>query len=171
MGRPKALVADEHGSWLVRAVAALRDGGCDEVRVVLGADADRAAALVPGVPVVLAESWPAGMGESLRAGLAAVAATGADAAVVTLVDLPDVGPEVVRRVLARTRPGPGTLARAAYSGRPGHPAVLGREHLAAVLASAAGERGARDYFAAHAHQLVECGDLASGRDRDGPLPG
>jgi hypothetical protein len=29
-----------------------------------------------------------------------------------------------------------------------------------------GDRGARDHFRTHAHELVECGDLATGRDAD-----
>ena len=36
MGTPKALLRDDDGSsWLVRAVATLRDGGCDRVTVAV----------------------------------------------------------------------------------------------------------------------------------------
>ena len=49
---------------------------------------------------------------------------------------------------------------------PGHPVVLGRDHWEGVAASAVGDRGARDYLAAHAVDLVECGDLATGADVD-----
>ncbi len=76
-----------------------------------------------------------------------------------------MGADVVRRLLDRVV-GPTTLARAYYDGRPGHPVVIGREHVAGVIASAVGDRGARDYFAAHPHQSVECGDLATGLDVD-----
>jgi nicotine blue oxidoreductase len=62
--------------------------------------------------------------------------------------------------------GPGVLARAAYDGEPGHPVLLGRDHWPGVVASAAGDRGARDYLAAREVTLVECGDLATGHDRD-----
>ena len=58
------------------------------------------------------------------------------------------------------------LARAAYDGVPGHPVLLGRDHWAGVAAAATGDRGARDYLAAADVVLVECGDLASGRDVD-----
>ena len=70
MGRPKALVED----WLVRAVGVLRDGGCAQVVVVLGAAADEARLLLEGqdVEVVVAGDWDEGMGASLRAGLAAL---------------------------------------------------------------------------------------------------
>ncbi len=166
MGTPKALVHDDDGtSWLRRVVATLRKGGCDGVTVVLGAAVDEARPLVPsGVDVVVAEDWSTGMGASLRAGLAAL--DGSQTAVlVSLVDLTDVGADVVARVLATPVSG-GTLRRAAYDGRPGHPVLLGRDHWDGVAAAATGDRGARDYLAAHAVELVECGDLATGRDVD-----
>jgi CTP:molybdopterin cytidylyltransferase MocA len=165
MGRPKALVDD----WLDRAVTALREGGCAQVVVVLGAAADQAAPLLVGqdVEVVVAEDWEEGMGASLRTGLAALGSAGEDAALVTLVDLPDVGADVVRRVL--DQPVSVTaLARATYDGRPGHPVLIGREHWADVGASAQGDQGARTYLDANDVLLVECGDLATGRDVDRP---
>ena len=49
---------------------------------------------------------------------------------------------------------------------PGHPVAIGRDHWAAVLTTARGDRGARDHLRATPHRLVECGDLATGRDLD-----
>lgn len=170
MGTPKALLLDERGrSFVTRAVAALRDGGCDEVLVVVGAEAGEVTALLDeSVPVVVAEDWAEGMGASLRAGLAAAQDTSATSALVTLVDLPDVDAAVVRRVLEQAAPGRRALARATYGGVPGHPVLIGRDHWAGVLASAEGDRGARDYLREHPPDLVECGDLATGRDVDTP---
>ncbi|QZY28695.1 nucleotidyltransferase family protein [Nocardioides coralli] len=170
MGRPKALVVEDDGTpWLTRAVEALLSGGCEAVTVVLGAAADEAASLLPegSARVVVADDWAAGMGASLRNGLAALAATDADAVLVTLVDLPDVGPEVCRRVLDAAT-GPDALARATYAGRPGHPVLLGRHHWAGAAGSAEGDTGARAYLARHAVTDVECGDLATGHDVDTP---
>lgn len=168
IGRPKALLVDPDGtSWLARGVASLVDGGCDGVTAVLGAEAETARQLVPDGPVdvVVVADWAEGMSASLRAGLRAAAATSADAVLVTLVDLPDVGPEVCRRVLGRAS-GPDVLARAIYDGSPGHPVLLGRDHWAGVLDSLAGDAGARDYLAARDVVEVECGDLATGQDVD-----
>jgi CTP:molybdopterin cytidylyltransferase MocA len=167
MGRPKALVVDDDGtSWLARGVETLRAGGCDEVVVVLGAAADEARELVPDdVAVVVAADWAEGMSASLRAGLDHLEGTDADAALVSLVDLPDVSAAVVRRVLAAGAD-PAALVRTTYDGRPGHPVVLGREHWSGVRASAVGDRGARGYLADHAPVEVECGDLATGADVD-----
>ena len=164
-GGPKALARDDDGtSWLLRAVQALRP--CSEIVVVLGAEAERAAALLPlSVSRIRADDWAEGMGASLRAGLEALGPTDHDAALVSLVDLPDVDAAVVARLVAASQ-GRGDLARAAYDGVPGHPVLLGRDHWAGVVASATGDRGARDYLAAHDVELVECGDLATGVDVD-----
>jgi CTP:molybdopterin cytidylyltransferase MocA len=172
MGRPKALVVSDDGTpWLHTALAALHDGGCPRVTVVLGAEAEQAAMLLAQAPVdhddlhvVVAAEWAEGMGASLRAGLGRLGLR-ADAVLVSLVDLPDVSADVVARVVAAAT-GPASLARASYDGTPGHPVLLGRDHWEGVRASAAGDRGARDYLAAHDVTLVECGDLATGRDVD-----
>lgn len=176
MGTPKALVRDSHDVPFVdRAVGVLFEGGCSTVTVVLGASADEARALLdeagwsddPAVQVVVADDWDEGMGASLRAGLTALAGDDGSAALVSLVDLPDVDADVVRRVVdagsdARS------LARATYDGRPGHPVLLGRDHWAGVIESARGDHGARDYLDCHDVLTCECGDLATGRDVDRP---
>jgi len=171
MGRPKALLQDRDGtSFLDRGVRSLLDGGCSTVTVVLGARSDDARDLLSddaAATVVVAEDWDEGMGASLRAGLAALQDSLADAVVVTLVDLPDVGGDVVRRVVAAGT-GPEALVRAAYDGRPGHPVLLGRDHWDGVAATARGDQGAREYFRAHPPTPCECGDLATGRDVDRP---
>ncbi len=166
MGSPKALLhdADDTG-WLRRAVQTLADGGCAPVYVVLGAGAGEARPLLHGldVTVVVADDWDDGMSASLRAGLSAI--TGADAVLVTLVDLPDVSETVVARVLA-SGSGPAVLARATYSGKPGHPVLIGSDHWPELVETATGDAGARDYLATREVALVECADLATGQDVD-----
>jgi nicotine blue oxidoreductase len=168
MGRPKALVQVRGRSLLVGALAALREGGCGPLVVVLGAEAGSAAELVPpDVEVVVAADWADGMGASLRAGLAALEPSAAAAALVHLVDLPGVGAAAIARLAAAD--GPEVLARAAYDGVPGHPVLLGRAHWAGVRAAATGDAGARGYLAGHpALRLVECADVADPRDVDTP---
>lgn len=187
-GGPKALRHDADGtSWLRRGVAVLQQGGCTEVLVVLGSGADEAELLLAGpagrepvasvaprgpVRVVRADDWSAGMSRSLAAGLAAVA-PGTTQVLVHLVDLPDVTAVVVRRVLAAGR-GAGALCRASYRGVPGHPVLVGADHLAALraelqqLTGARADAGGRGYLVRAGAVLVECGDLASGQDRDTP---
>jgi CTP:molybdopterin cytidylyltransferase MocA len=159
-GMPKVLA--EHGSWLRTAVDALARGGCGDVVVVLGA----AVVDVPGpARAVVAPDWADGISASLRAGL--TAADGADYVVLHLVDTPDVGPDVIARVLAAARSAASGLARATYAGRPGHPVVIAGRHVAALMDTLQGDEGARAFLAGRADVLaVECGDLASGADVD-----
>ncbi|WP_028660527.1 nucleotidyltransferase family protein [Nocardioides insulae] len=184
MGRPKALMRDPDGTaWLTRSVRVLLEGGCEDVLVVLGASADQAERVLAedwagkapsAVRVVRAERWSDGMSASLVAGLAELAelADGdAEVAVVHLVDLPDVGPGVVARLLAAAtvgREADQVLARAAYGGVPGHPVLLGRAHWPMIAEQTHGDQGARRYLAGRAVTLLECGDLAGGADRDTP---
>ena len=155
-GMPKVLA--ERGAWLRAAVAALSGGGCDEVVVVLGA----AVVDVPApARAVIAPDWRRGPGASLRTGLAALPA--ADFAVVLTVDTPDIGANVVARVLGAARRAPSGIARATYDGRPGHPVVIARGHWAALT----DDEGARGFLAGRSDvAAVDCADLATGADID-----
>jgi CTP:molybdopterin cytidylyltransferase MocA len=174
-GGPKALRVDADGtSWLLRSIAVLCDGGCDAVIVVLGCQAARARNVLvksrivedPMITVVEAPDWEQGMGSSLRSGLLAARSAQWRAVLVHLVDLPDVTAEVVRRLIRRAPPGTASLARATYGGRPGHPVLIGRDHLESIMAGLTGDSGAKGYLAHHGAHSVECGDLASGQDHD-----
>jgi CTP:molybdopterin cytidylyltransferase MocA len=164
-GKPKVLAAE--GRWLDLAVAALDDGGCDEVLVVLGA----AIVTVPaaGRPVI-ATDWADGLSASLRAGMTEAQGGGAQYAVLHTVDTPDIGAAVVRRVLTAARQGPGGIARARYGARPGHPVVVARRHWSELVGAAHGDEGARSFLSARDDVVdVDCADLASGRDIDEQL--
>jgi CTP:molybdopterin cytidylyltransferase MocA len=141
------------------------------VLVVLGAEADLARSLLgdlDGVRTVIAHGWADGLSASLRAGLIHLEDDlDTDRAVITLVDLPDVGSAVVERVLAAATD-EHALVRATYGGVPGHPVVLGRRHWRAVSDSLSGDRGAGRYLDLHDCVGVECSDLATGRDVDEP---
>ncbi|MFZ5870869.1 MAG: nucleotidyltransferase family protein [Actinomycetota bacterium] len=167
-GGPKALVP----GWLADRVRALGDGGCAPVVVVLGAAADEARVLVPaGTLVVVAADWAEGMGASLRAGLdaAAVLEPAPDAVLVALVDTPGLTAAAVSRLVASAGRDPrAALAQAVYTGQPGHPVLIGRDHWPGVRSVARGDRGARDYLAARDVALVECGDVGDGADVDRP---
>jgi molybdenum cofactor cytidylyltransferase/nicotine blue oxidoreductase len=184
MGTPKGLLRDERQvPFLDRVLGNLFQGGCETVTVVLGACSDEAAGLLaeagwagdPAVDVVVCSEGAAGWGASRRAGLqrrarpagGGPAGSEADAALVMLVDLPDVGSDVLERVLAAGA-GEHSLVRATYDGTPGHPVLLGRAHWPGLLASVSGDRGARDYLAGRDVLEVECADLATGADVDRP---
>lgn len=171
MGRPKALVIGADGRpWLHTAIDALRDGGCDHILVVLGAAAQQAERLIAelAVTTVVAEDWEQGMSASLQAGLSEARRLEREfgAVAISLVDLPDVDSRVVARVLDKVGTDPTALGRAVYDGSPGHPVVIGADHIAGVLETLDGDRGARHYLREMGLTLVECSDLATGADVD-----
>jgi len=164
------LVRFEGGLLVERAVATVRSGGCAPVVVVLGASAAevRAAADLGDATTVENPDWRTGMGSSLRVGLAALADTKADAALVVLVDMPGITAEAVRRLAVLADPA--ALAMAGYGPRRSHPVLLGRQHWPGVAMLATGDVGARPYLTAHAAnvRVIPCDDVADDADLDVP---
>ncbi|GHH31732.1 nucleotidyltransferase family protein [Lentzea cavernae] len=165
-GSPKALVPLNGKLFVDSAAELLRAAGCDPVVVVLGARAAevRERAALEGVTVVDNPHWETGMGSSLRTGLHAVGT--ADAVVVLPVDTPGVTVEALHRLMALAEPE--ALARATYGGEIGHPVLIGSDHFAGVMSTAAGDQGARDYLLANTVRHVDCADVADGADVDRP---
>jgi CTP:molybdopterin cytidylyltransferase MocA len=143
-----------------RAVRVLREGGCDEVFVVLGAWQGE----VADAQVVTNSGWASGMGSSFHVGLNALRDTTAERALITLVDLPGLTVEAVARILASGD----SAVSASYDGVRGHPVMLARSHWTAAAQSAEGDRGARVFLDALGDELVlvEVGDVASPNDVD-----
>lgn len=170
-GRPKALLPHRGRPLVEHAVRMLRGGGCEVVHVVLGAAAERvrAEAELPGCVLVDNPDWAEGMGSSLRVGLDSLRAAPVpvDAALVSLVDQPGIGAAAVARVRGAYG-GRDALAAASYDGKRGHPVLFGADRWAGIAAGAVGDRGARDYLAAHrdAITLVDCSDVAEPYDID-----
>jgi CTP:molybdopterin cytidylyltransferase MocA len=167
-GMPKALVSDETGMWINRALGTLRDGGCAPLVVVIGAAAAevRAKADLGDVIIVENTGWADGMGSSLRAGLAALGPTAATAAVVMLVDTPGITADAVRTVAAHTAPD--ALALATYHDQDGHPVLLGRDHWPGVVEVATGDTGARAYLRTRPGEVIRvpCDRISDGADID-----
>lgn len=165
-GTPKALVPLDGKLFVDSASELLRAAGCEPVVVVLGAQAGevRAQATLDGVTVVDNPHWETGMGSSLRTGLHAIGT--ADAVLVLPVDTPGVTVGALHRLMELAEPN--VLARATYDGEIGHPVLIGSGHFAGVMASAAGDQGARDYLKANTVRHVECADVADGADVDRP---
>jgi CTP:molybdopterin cytidylyltransferase MocA len=177
MGRPKATVVAADGEpWVVRGARVLLEGGCDEVLVVLGAEAQAARQLLTAadlgatVTATDARDWSRGIAASLAHGVSAALEAHADVLVVTLVDLPHLSPEAVRRLAADADSG--TLRQAVYAGRPGHPVIVGADRAPALLAALdGGDRGARPFLVAHGAAEIDCTDLGGGDDVDRPVAG
>ena len=171
-GMPKALVEYEGGLLVERAVRTAR-AACDPVLVVLGAqavDVWRRADL-DGSTVLANADWDTGMASSLRTGLDGLRGWPGrvDAALVTLVDMPGMTPEALRRLAGHASPD--ALAVATYDGVRGHPVLLGRNHWPGVVETLTGDEGARRYLAVHDVTEVDCTGLADPADLDVPPPG
>lgn len=169
LGGPKALV-DVGGRALVEhGVVLLEAAGCDPVVVVLGAGADDVVARcdLRDARTVVNREWAAGMGTSLRSGLAALEESRTRAAVVILVDQPMVARAALRRLIDAWRGGT-RAAVAGYGGMPRNPVVLDRGVWRAVAASATGDHGARVWLRSNPHEVVvvPCDDVARPDDID-----
>jgi len=170
LGSPKALLRRDGELLVERAVATAREAGCAPVVVVLGASADQVIeqARLDDATVVVNKAWATGMGSSLRTGLQALDGSGADAAVVLLVDMPGITAQAIRRVAAL--PYPGALVVATYEGRRGHPILIGSGHWSGVATLARSDVGARPYLLAHKGEVMEvgCDGVADNGDIDIP---
>ena len=162
-GMPKVLASDRR--WLRNAVAALHDGGCDDIVVVLGA-------AVIDVPEharrVVAADWAEGMRAYLQAGISALEAGPADYAAVLTVDTPEHGcqhgPPGVLDAARVSRSGhrAAPLRAAAGPSRHHRPTALGQ-----TIGTLHGDEGARSFLRFHDDVvLLDCADLATGADID-----
>src|SRR4051794_33132304 len=132
MGQPKAFLRLGGLTFLERAVAALRDGGCGEVVVVAGPpDEDAAreiadAAAHLGARVAVNPDSGSEQVDSLRAGLRALGQA-ATAAVVVPVDVPGIAAETVRAVIEAFGRDPHPPIVQPWDGeRHGHPVLFSR---------------------------------------------
>ena len=147
LGRPKQLVRRGPRPLLLHALDAARGAPFpdEDVVVVLGAEALRLRALLrrhaPRVRIAANARWATGLASSLRAGLSALP-RGAAAALVLLVDQPNVDAGALHRLVAAWRRRPAVPAAAHYSGRAGVPAVLPRRAWRSLRALD-GDAGAR----------------------------
>ena len=127
MGRPKPLLAWGEGSVVGSVVAALREGGCREVALVVAPGDGGMVRWGEAAGLAVAENPEPerGMLSSVLAGLerlggAAALADGGVPLLVTPADLPNLAASTVRRVLAALADG-AALAVPLHAGRRGHP--------------------------------------------------
>jgi molybdenum cofactor cytidylyltransferase len=147
-GATKQLAEVDGLPLVAHAVRAAHRAGVGRVLLVVGHEAAAvvAAARRGGrVEVVDNPDHAAGQSTSLRAGVEAAAATGAEVAVVLLADQPDLDPDVVDAVV-RAVHGQVEAARARYEDGAGHPVAFARR-VWPRLVTVTGDRGARDLLA------------------------
>ncbi|ELT44861.1 nicotine blue oxidoreductase [Arthrobacter nitrophenolicus] len=174
LGRgPKALLP-YRGRPLVEIIADnLLAGGCHEVVVVLGAEAQAVSAGANLKPyrTLVNHKWPSGMGSSYLIGDAAANAD--DHILVALVDQPGLTVRTVSRLLVSHRPG--RITSAAYAApdnlgmlRRGHPMLIDVRLRPAVASTVVGDAGARSFLRQKPWlvDLIDCSDESTGEDVD-----
>jgi xanthine dehydrogenase accessory factor len=162
MGRPKQLLPFAGRPLLQHVVDAAAASALDEVVIVLGANADeiRDALVLPAsgkVRIVVNAGHMKGLAESVRCGLAAVAARASDVAIL-LGDQPGMSTSLIDQVLtahvSAGKPATRPVFGAGDARTPGHPVVLSRA-LWPALRELRGDEGARAVLAAHPAQVNE----------------
>ena len=155
MGSNK-LLADVQGQPMIRRTVAAMRQAADLTIVVTGRDAESIAKALDGLPVTLVHNaqFAEGLSTSLRAGIEALPPD-TDVAVIALGDMPLVGPEVVRRLIAAYGPAEHrSICVPVFNGERGNPVLWGRQHFEA-LKGMTGDRGARVLFDQLSDEIVD----------------
>ncbi|HET6998998.1 MAG TPA: nucleotidyltransferase family protein [Solirubrobacterales bacterium] len=166
-GGHKQLAELDGRPLLEHALRAMAAAPLDRVFVVLGADAAEVQRQVDphGAEPVFCDGWEDGMSTSLRTGVDAADAAGADAVVIALGDQPRLSPRAVGRLIDAR--GEAAALRASYGGIAGHPVLLERK-LFSLVRELHGDDGARAVLVAYRARKVACDDLGSPFDVDTP---
>jgi CTP:molybdopterin cytidylyltransferase MocA len=154
MGRRKATLKVGDETFLECAVRVLREGGCEDIVVVLGVDGPELTdlAVSSGFRATKSGGGPEQI-DSLRAGLRALPGT-AEAAVVIPVDHPLIEPRTVTTVIEAFEGSRAPVVRVSHAGRRGHPVLFAANVFDELLRGGLPD-GARTVVRAHADQLVE----------------
>ena len=170
-GPENKLLEPIDGEPLVRhAARALVASQVEAVTIVVGHEADRVRRTVAELPLSIRENpdYETGQSTSVREGIRAAAAAGADAAVIALGDMPDVSPTTVDTLVAGYERGAGTAIAPAYDGQRGNPVLFDHRFFDA-LADVSGDTGGREILRSAADAtLIEVDDPGVARDVDTP---
>ncbi len=151
-GSNKLVAALGDGTPVVVASARRLAAAVDDVLAVVPGEGGAVESLLAAEGIVTQRCPEAvhGMGHSLACG--AVSASGADASLVMLGDMPFVAPSTLARLVAMLRDG-AAIVVPTHDARDGHPVGFA-SRFGAELANLAGDRGARAVLAAHADEVV-----------------
>ena len=160
MRQPKALLPDREGRpFVARIVRTLITAGLDNIVVVTGEthEAVKQALEVDGAEVLFEccqNPHPArGQLSSLWVGLDVAEARGAEAVLVTLVDVPMVAPKTVRQVIDAWLTSSALIARPAIGEKHGHPVIFDCQ-LFGALRQAPLDEGAKAVITAHPRHIL-----------------
>ena len=157
MGRPKALLPDDHGRPFVARIArTFAASGVPDIVIVTGQQHEAIVAALSGeaeAPVFARNPDPSrGQLSSLWTGLDQIG-PGTEAVLMTLVDVPLIEESTIRAVIDAWRATGAPIVRPAIGERHGHPVLFARE-LFDELRRAPLTEGAKAVVHAHAARVV-----------------
>ena len=157
MGRPKQMLAWQGKTLLRQVLENLIRSDAGEIILVLGHEAEAISKSLTEsqIKIVINPDYKQGMASSLRHGLLAMDPE-SEAFLVLLADQPDIGPEIMNRMIrefkqANPRRG---IVRPVYRGLRGHPVLIGVRYLQEAL-QLQGDVGARQILANHPEDILE----------------
>jgi len=161
MGSPKAILdAPDGRPFVASIVRSLAAAGVGEIVIVTGRDHDRVVAVIdddapPLRPRFVRNPDPSrGQLSSLWAGMDACVTADTEALMVTLVDVPLIAPDTIRRVIDVWRRTRAPIVRPAIGDRHGHPVIFDRAVLEELRAAPL-DAGAKAVVRAHAGEVVD----------------
>jgi molybdenum cofactor cytidylyltransferase len=175
MGRPKLLMDFEGESLIRRVVTALGAGGADRIIVVTPAESPEAAAIAAeaadaGAEVLIPETQPAEMRDSVELGLAVLDADPRPTSIVlTPGDVPGITASLVARLLEVARENPDRLVIPSQDGHHGHPIVLPWS-IAVRIRDLPDDAGVNRLVDQHRAKILEVSPFAPGEIDDIDTP-
>lgn len=170
MGDFKQVLRLRDKTFVEHCVDNLLASRVDEVIVVTGFRELAVRQAIGSRPVKFAHNreYRSGMASSIKRGVEALF-EGARACVLSLVDQPQIGAEVINRVIESYQAAPTKIVIPTYEGRNGHPILLDLSLKEAILAMDP-EKGLRNVIRAHSNEIlrVEVSDPAVLEDCDSP---
>jgi len=156
MGCPKALLKIGDKTFLQHIAETLREGGVDDIVIVLGAEASAISLSLTwfGGEVVINSDWQNGQLASIVAGLEAIERRKPDAMLLCPVDHPLITPMLIMTLLHRWRETGKSIVIPTYQGRRGHPVIFSST-LFSEIKNSPTEIGARHVVWNHSDDVAE----------------
>jgi molybdenum cofactor cytidylyltransferase len=154
LGEPKQLALVGGEAMIAKVVREVTASAADAVLVVLGHEFERVSAALAGfdgIEIISNPGYQSGLSSSLKAGLAQ--ASGFDAVIFVLGDLPGLTAGDINLVISAYRSSPAPLAVGLHEGRPVHPVIF-RKDLWPELDKISGDIGGREVAKRHLDEAV-----------------